>query len=572
MRKKPTLSHGFFLIGAALLTLLAFVMLFSLSSCKKNDLNTFEIAKTIIDTEQVFFNGHRSGDLTESKLVGYIIRQNEQMDFVKKTVSQIGFPRWNKAITLKKNRNRTTENDQNSDTILYYIPFVRDSQNYVNASMVIKISATDTSFSYLCDWQYSQLQNNPTSINDKAEHYASFFMKLDKIVFGYDKFKINNPRLFNGGFTGPIRVQLVEEANQNERLYSIFSCQNIVVFYRDCPYPLGQCFGNNGKCDDCWRCTSSLQYQYCTETMVDDGGIPGSGGGGSGGGSGGGGTPPPPCGGPQGIAGSRGNEPCDGGPGWEPFPPIEDDPTLPTDPCTVAQLAAKKLDTLYNNGKADSMLNTIPNIATEPNEQGFAIFREFEVTPNPPKDTTFTKYRTSPLVPGSPTSVSANYNIPPRHVVASWVHTHTSIGYPAQSAYDIYLLIQMKLEEPFLVGNLIAASDGSQYGISVTDPALASAFLNTKNVFLDVDKWESTSAIGIAFEAAQNHFLEVYKNNAKRRDLAYEMAMAAVLNQFNTGVTLSKKDASGHFKPIVVKKVIPNPNKPKKVTYVQDCI
>jgi hypothetical protein len=34
------------------------------------------------------------------------------------------------------------------------VPFARDSQNYVNAAMVIKASTTDTSFEYRCDWQY----------------------------------------------------------------------------------------------------------------------------------------------------------------------------------------------------------------------------------------------------------------------------------------------------------------------------------------------------------------------------------------------------------------------------------
>lgn len=86
------------------------------------------------------------------------------------------------------------------------------------------------------------------------------------------------------------------------------------------------------------------------------------------------------------------------------------------------------------------------------------------------------------------------------------------------------------------------------------------------------DKWNAASAIGIAFKDAQNYFLDIYKDSANKRNLAYEMAMAAVLNQFNIGITLSKRDSSGNFKPIVVKKVIPNPNKPKKFTYVQDCL
>ncbi|MEY4703615.1 MAG: hypothetical protein RIR96_1512 [Bacteroidota bacterium] len=47
--------------------------------------------------------------------------------------------------------------------------------------------------------------------------------------------------------------------------------------------------------------------------------------------------------------------------------------------------------------------------------------------------------------------------------------------------------------------------------------------------------------------------------------------MAAVLNQFQSGITLSKRDATGKFKPIVVKTVL-DPRKPKRLIYTQDCL
>lgn len=53
--------------------------------------------------------------------------------------------------------------------------------------------------------------------------------------------------------------------------------------------------------------------------------------------------------------------------------------------------------------------------------------------------------------------------------------------------------------------------------------------------------------------------------------IAYGMATTAVLSQFNAGVTLNKKDANGKFKPIVVK-ATPDPKKPKKTIYTQDCL
>lgn len=567
MKKNPSLFHSFLLAIALILSFVAVFTLFSLTSCKKNDFTTDE---ALVDTRQNFFDGHRSADPTERMLVEYIRRQNEQMNFVEKTVNQIGFPRWNKTVTILKKNSHSTGRNQNGDTTIYYIPFVRDSQNYVNASMAIKIAATDTSFYYLCDWQYSQLQNDQTSISDVAEHYAVFFMNLDKIVFGYNKFKINNSHLFHGDFTGPVKVRLIDgDSNVNE-LYSVFTCQNVVISYQDCPYGSGQCSGLNGTCDNCWRCTSSVQYQYCTETWIDDGGGGGGGGGGTGGGGGpGGGGTPPDCGDPQGRIAARGNEPCEEGPGWE---PLEDEPIPPPhDPCNDAKLAARKLDTLYNNGKVDSMLATIPNLTTEPNEKGFAIFRKFSVNPQNMQDTVFTTYKTSQMFTGTPSSINPIYNIPYLSVKISFVHTHTKDAYSAQSAADIYKLIESKLEDPYLVGNLAVASDGSKYGVTITDPALAVAFLNTKSLFLNGSKWNDTSAIGKAFDIATNYFLEKFNGVANQKDLAYEMAMAAVLNQFNIGITLSKRDNSGHFKPIMVKKAILNPNNPKKITYIQDC-
>ncbi len=49
------------------------------------------------------------------------------------------------------------------------------------------------------------------------------------------------------------------------------------------------------------------------------------------------------------------------------------------------------------------------------------------------------------------------------------------------------------------------------------------------------------------------------------------MAMAAVLKEFNVGVTLNKKDASGKFIPIIVN-TMTDPQKPKKKIYVRACI
>ena len=94
--------------------------------------------------------------------------------------------------------------------------------------------------------------------------------------------------------------------------------------------------------------------------------------------------------------------------------------------------------------------------------------------------------------------------------------------------------------------------------------------LNVKGP-LDGEKWNRNSVIGKAFLAAKKYFEELYESYPENIHLAYEKAMAAVLNQFQTGVTLNKKDAAGNFKPIIVTTSL-HPTKPNKKIYTQECL
>ncbi len=70
-------------------------------SCKKID-NIKPGAQPEINMEEAFFTRHRSADAQEKQIVNYLQRQNSQLRFVGKTVSQIGYPYWNKAISVRK--------------------------------------------------------------------------------------------------------------------------------------------------------------------------------------------------------------------------------------------------------------------------------------------------------------------------------------------------------------------------------------------------------------------------------------------------------------------------------------
>jgi hypothetical protein len=203
-------------------------------SCRKSDQQTQETVKSSLEEDR-FFNAHRNGDRIENALIAFLKRNNAKEHFVEKTISRVGFPHWDK-VMIKTKRQPGGRGSSGADATVYYIPFVRDSQNYVNASMAIRVSESDTTFSYLCDWQYSRMQNSPTEVKDSAEYYAIFFMQLDKLVFGRDRFKIVDPNLFRNGNHRALYVTLSDSANAGGRSNLVEVCQDVIVIYENCTF------------------------------------------------------------------------------------------------------------------------------------------------------------------------------------------------------------------------------------------------------------------------------------------------------------------------------------------------
>jgi hypothetical protein len=188
------------------LFLIAAVLIWA--ACRKTDSkpDTNEQAPSV--KESRFFSEHRSSNPQVAAITQWVKQQNDKQNFVTQTIKQIGYPRWDKAlITNRLNKGARGAADS---SLLVYVPFVRDSQNYVNASMVIRTSSADTSFSYLCDWQYAQLSNTVTGISDSAEQFAIFFMVLDKRVMGHTRFTISDTGLFRNATHKANYVKLID--------------------------------------------------------------------------------------------------------------------------------------------------------------------------------------------------------------------------------------------------------------------------------------------------------------------------------------------------------------------------
>lgn len=436
---------------------------FILNSCKKID---FFNIKSEVDIQTKFFSSHRSFNNDENKLIAFLEKRNLEENFIPQTVRQIGFPRWNKLIkrTVDKSNvneissnsleNRIISKSSESNSNIYYIPFVKDSQNHVNASMIIETTPTDTTLSYVCDWQYKKIPPN----QNNREKFAVFFMNFDRNVFGHNKFEIKDQGLFKQSNKVASILEFKEKNLSAKDMYNVDYCQDVLIKWNECPYT--RCTGENWSCDLCEEsCMKSMTLTFCWTEWLDTG-VGGSGGGnydyGSGGSGGGGNSlaPPNPCSSntdPDFGSSTYGSNPynnpnCNSESGWSPVTGRV--PPALTNPCENLKNLAKQIDTLFNKSKIDSSLNTIQNLSTETLEKGFPIYVNFSVNPFDVHDTAFS-YTQGDIQTGTDSSINiTSYTTNLRKLVAT-LHTHPPKGYNAPSPKDIYELLKETNENKY---------------------------------------------------------------------------------------------------------------------------
>ena len=252
-----------------------------------------ETGDSINAIEQKFFNTHRTADASEKAIVEYMKRQNDKLHFVAQTVKQIGYPRWDKAIAVSKTDASVNGRGQTGDSAnIYYVPFIRDSENFVNASLLISTELNDTTFEYKCNWQYKNFTYGTPHQDSTAERYALFFMIMDYRTFGYTQFKITDTNLFynNHPYNGNGRRIGLTISNQGGKGYSAY-VENLEVcaYYYHCGTPDAAVCNDADGCDflDCSTGECYLSdVEFCDDSWPVGGG--GGGGAGNGGGNGGG--------------------------------------------------------------------------------------------------------------------------------------------------------------------------------------------------------------------------------------------------------------------------------------------
>lgn len=146
-----------------------------------------------------FFSAHNSSEPAIKAVQSFVLHQNDRYHFIDNLVNRIGLPYWDKALIFSNNQtgnNHRSSSASDSFTVVY-IPFVRDTQQFVNASLIIKMTEADTAFRLLSDWQYSQFGFNDTDTGWNARDIFHIFTKLDNKVFNISRFRVMDQNLLS---------------------------------------------------------------------------------------------------------------------------------------------------------------------------------------------------------------------------------------------------------------------------------------------------------------------------------------------------------------------------------------
>jgi hypothetical protein len=280
-------------------TTLFFLFIISYIACKKSD----SVQKTELPTDRFFTV---SSDVPkEIKAIAQALKkQNDKYNYLSSIKKKAGYPRWDKArIVNFGNKTITGRGSDDASGEIVYVPFVRDSENYVNSLLAVKMDASDTVYRMLHDYNYRKFGYDTTDKTKwSARDVFNLFTSFDNSVFGHTKFIIGDGKLFGIDTASGFVAELLTKYNKTTAKISLMEPVEICETYTVCP-----------SCDAYVRalkenvlpgsgpCCNAFDVTFCTTYWAE---VIGGGGGGSGDGGGMTGTG-------DGTGGSTG-----GGGGW----------------------------------------------------------------------------------------------------------------------------------------------------------------------------------------------------------------------------------------------------------------
>ncbi len=142
----------------------------------------------------------------------------------------------------------------------------------------------------------------------------------------------------------------------------------------------------------------------------------------------------------------------------------------------------------------------------------------------------------------------------PSFTIYGAAHTHTPEVYNVPSVGDVYNFFKANTANLNFKYYYTFAQDNNDYVFTIADPINFASFTSNypEATYLDGAKWKADTSIANDFK----YIIKQQEDLGKTDDEAYDIAMAFVLNKYNTGIGMSKKDTYGNYKPIFVNETV----------------
>lgn len=282
-KPKPTMKKNTNLI---LCLTIAAVLVYV--ACRKTDRQITKPVTNEIDLK-FFFTNTSSNPLVQA-ISGFMQRQNYKYNFTEYVTNKIGYPHWDDAVVFENVRTFGSKPGTEDSSSVVYIPFVIDTQNHVNTTLMFKMNPSDTVFQYVSDWQYKNFSFDTIPINNtwKALDIFNIFMKMDHSVFGDTDFVVTDGRIL-GLNKDTMRTVSISNTTGKGNVRTQYGKENLLSSFTFC-HTVSACVyvgptQRMGKtATPIQPCFCHCNYTtFCTTIWVD---IPtgGTGGGGTGGG------------------------------------------------------------------------------------------------------------------------------------------------------------------------------------------------------------------------------------------------------------------------------------------------
>ncbi|PIF45568.1 hypothetical protein CLU96_2577 [Chryseobacterium sp. 52] len=166
---------------------------------------------------------------------------------------------------------------------------------------------------------------------------------------------------------------------------------------------------------------------------------------------------------------------------------------------------------------------------------------------------------------------NSNIQLPPTDpdfTVTGSVHTHNSIGFDSFSPADLYAFHTANNVNANFSTIFVFGSTGAVYNLSITDLPKFQEFLANYPIAIYLNTtngdWKNGSSIRVDIE----NVIQKFVDQGKTWDEAYALANAFVLNKYNMGVAIAKRQSNGTFKTLFVEEK-KNSFDPEKTNYEQ---